>query len=361
MRSSPGRSRAGKSEDASARAASGETSRPARAGSARRTSRATGKSYGRAGAGALEAIDRGEFPQSLYIEGPSEPVKAALLAELRHGWARACPESPLARVLRAAETSIEQILATFQGVSLFSPRDLVIVLEVEDLGRSDKKIQALADGLRTSTSPSTIVLVESASDTPRKSLEPLRTACAARLDALPPTLTDLVRWGERRLSREGVDPERGVVSMLAEACEGDALAFFSEIDKLAIWGSRDGRVTQADLKAMLRPAVGSELPDYLAAVAMGHAGIATQRLGRLLAAGTSEGLILFSLANLVGGALGGWSRYRDASSALRRRAHPVALGRALDAVYRAEAAWKGGRADAVAVLEKATRMVCGEG
>jgi hypothetical protein len=37
---------------------------------------------------------------------------------------------------------------------------------------------------------------------------------------------------------------------------------------------------------------------------------------------------------------------------------PVQLSRALDACYRAEAAWKGGRADAVAVLEQTTRALC---
>ena len=48
----------------------------------------------------------------------------------------------------------------------------------------------------------------------------------------------------------------------------------------------------------------------------------------------------------------------EASETLRRRVAPRSLGRALDAVYRAESAWKGGRADAVAVLEQATREVC---
>ncbi len=47
------------------------------------------------------------------------------------------------------------------------------------------------------------------------------------------------------------------------------------------------------------------------------------------------------------------------SSTLRRRSHPVQLSRALDACYRAEAAWEGGRADVVAVLEQVTRAICG--
>jgi DNA polymerase III delta subunit len=46
---------------------------------------------------------------------------------------------------------------------------------------------------------------------------------------------------------------------------------------------------------------------------------------------------------------------------LGRRLGPPALARAMDALYRAEAAWKGGRADPVAVLEQATRVLCAAG
>ena len=94
----------------------------------------------------IERVAGGTFPASLYIEGPSEPLKAAVLAELRRAWALACTESPRARVFRAAEASIEELLAAWQGGSLFSPRDLIVVLDVEDLGRSEKKIAALAAG-----------------------------------------------------------------------------------------------------------------------------------------------------------------------------------------------------------------------
>ena len=68
--------------------------------------------------------------------------------------------------------------------------------------------------------------------------------------------------------------------------------------------------------------------------------------------------MLFALSNLVGGALGGWARHKELSAALARRRPPRELARSLDAIYRAEAAWKSGRADVVAVLEQATRAVC---
>jgi DNA polymerase III delta subunit len=306
----------------------------------------------------LELFGRAEFPPSLYLEGPCEPVKAALLAELRAAWALAVPQSPLANVFRAAEAGVEQLLAAWQGASLFSPRDLVIVLDLEDWGRSEKKVVALAEALVKASSPSTMALVESASESARKILEPLRQACRVHVEAPPPSLPELVQWGERRFQREGFAVESGVLPLLAEACEGDPLAYFSELDKLCTWAARDARLGVEEVRALLRPVVGSELPQYVASVAAGDTTRATQRLGRLLAAGAGEGTILFALSNLVGGALGGWAKDRSASDTLRRRLHPVQLSRAMDALYRAEAAWKGGRADAVAVLEQATRAVC---
>lgn len=344
MKSSAGRSKAGSGAAAAAR----HGSAPAR----RRPEPALPT------AELLERFDRGAFPLTLYLEGPSEPLKAALLAELRHAWAAATPQSPAARVFRAAESSAEEILATFQGASLFSPRDLVIVLEVEDLGRSEKRAAALAQGLGRPAGESCLVLVESASDAARKSLDEVRAACAARWTAWPAPRAELLAWGARRLARERVEAERGALEAVVEACEGDALAFFNELGKLIAMAAPGGRLGADDVAAVLRPALGAELPEYLAAVALGQPRIAAQRLGRLLAAGVGEGAVLFSLSNLVGGALGGWARNPDLSSALRRRLPPRALSRAVDAMYRAEAAWKGGRADVVAVLEQATRSVC---
>ena len=337
---------------------------PSRAGNGRpRPAGRPGARRPEAGAGdLLERIARGTFPASLYLEGPSEPLKAALLAELRAAWSASGADAPPARVLRAAESSVEEILAAYHGGSLFSPRDLILVLEIEDLGRSEKKIAALADGIARPAGASCLVLVESAADSARKSLEPLRRAAAVRWMALPPGRRELVAWGGRRLERAGLEPEPGLVEALADASEGDPLAFFSELGKLetlarAPQAGGAARIGRTELALLLRPAVGADLPGYLAAVALGDPGRATRSLGRLLATGVSEGTVLFALSNLVGGALGGWARQPELSAALRQRCSTRDLGVALDAVYRGEAAWKSGRADVVAVLEHATRLL----
>jgi DNA polymerase III delta subunit len=285
-------------------------------------------------------------------------VKTALLAECRHAWRRRCPESPLARVLRAAESSVEEILSAYQGTSLFSPRELSIVLEVEDLGRSEKRIAALAAGISRPAGSSCLVLVESAAESPRKSLEPLRAASATRVETPSPGRAELLRWGAARLRRAEISAGTGALEAVVDACEGDALAFFSELEKLCAGTAASGTLGLEETLALLRPVIGADLPEYLGAVALGQPVLAAQRLGRLLAAGIGEGTVLFALANLVGGALGGWARYRELSEALRNRANPRALSLSLDAVYRAESAWKGGRADAVAALEQVTREVC---
>jgi len=312
----------------------------------------------------LERCRRGEFPSTLYLEGSSEALKAAFLAELRRAWARACPESPLARVFYAGEATIEEILAAFQGASLFSPRDLVLVLEVEKLGRSEKRVAALADGIARPAGASCLVLHESESESPRKSLDPLRAAVSARWSAEPPAPEQLVRWGERRLAHAGLEVEPGVVEAVAEACEGDPLTFFNELEKLEVTATEASgrwRVTRAAAAAMLKPVVEASLRDYVAAVAAGRARRAARALSRVLEAGAEEGEVLFTLTNLVSGAMGGWVKreYRPQSVLLSRRRAPRELARALDALYRAEAAWKSGRADAIAVLEQATREACG--
>jgi DNA polymerase III delta subunit len=306
-------------------------------------------------------FERDEFPPSLYLDGPDESLKAAILAEARHAWARACTESPHPRVFRAAEDSVEEILAAYQGTSLFTPRELILVLDVEGLGRSEKAIRAMAEGVRRPAGGSCLIFSESAADSARKSLEPLRAACDARLTAFPLAGRALIAWGRRRVAREGIEVEDGLLESMADACENDPSEFFNELEKLLTCVGPSRRITREEASKLLRPVADADLFDYLAAVAAGDPSLAGRRLSQVLAAGESEGLILFSLVNLVGGALGGWSRRPELSRALGRRSAPGDLARALDALYRAEWAWKGGRADAITVLEQVTREISAGG
>jgi DNA polymerase III delta subunit len=325
-----------------------------RAPVARVTPRGTG-----AGISALIARwEGGKFPASIYLEGPSEAIKNAVLGEFKRAWAALRPGGT-PHVFRVAESGIDEILAAYQNTSLFGGSELVIVLEIEDLGRSEKKIAGLARGVASGGGDSCLALVESAAETPRKALEPLRGACDEHVITASLTRPELKTWGERSLARAGARADGRAVEAIVDACEGDPLVFFNELEKLAAWAGDGGTLTATDVTALLRPAVGADLPEYLGAIALGRPALAAQRLGRLLAAGVGEGSVLFALSNLVGGAMGGWARWRALSEAYRRRVSPRDLDRALDAVYRAEAAWKSGRADVVALLEQTTRTLSG--
>ncbi len=304
----------------------------------------------------IERARGGSFPGTLHVEGPDEALKRAFLAELKLAWAKAVPEAAIARILRPGEDDVDAILNAYHGVSMFTPRELTIVLDIEELTRSEKKVAALAAGLARPGGESTLVLVESAADSERKTLEPLRVACKARFSSLDASRSQLLAWGAARLSAWQLEADRGVLESLFDRCEGESLAFFNELSKLPSLAEA-GRVTDAHIASLMRPTVGADLPDFLAALAAGDGATAQQRLGRLLAAGENEGTILFALSNLVGGAFGGWAKNKAASATLGRRLGPGKLARAVDSVYRAEAAWKSGRLDAVTALEQATREV----
>jgi DNA polymerase III delta subunit len=349
---------------AGAKRAAGEAKAPA----AKRAAPARGAGRSRAGApteplALLERADTGEFPASVYLEGPDEAVKAEFLAHWRRAWARAVPDAPQARVLRPDEHGVEAILAAWQNVSLFTPRELTIAFDIEDLGRSEKKVAALAQGLGFPGGASCLVLVESPADSARKTLEPLRAAVAVRVDAQPPAEGELIAWGRRRLAASGCQAESGALEALLETCEHDAVAYLTETGKLAVLAGAAGRVTKAHVERLTAPLVSAGLPDYLMAVAAGDANLAARQLERVLAAGEDEGSVMWSLGHLVSSTLSlasnpyGWAKYKLASAALGRRRRPGELVRALDAVYRAEAAWKGGRTDARTALELATREV----
>lgn len=346
-RSGSGGTKSGGTRGTGARAASGRAARPA-------TPSADPLAV-------LQRAGTGEFPGSIYLDGPDDAVKTAFLSEYRRLWALAVPEAATARVLHAGESGVDPILAAYQNVSLFAPRELTIVFDVEDLGRSEKRVQALADGLSTPSQGSSLVLVESPAETVRKLLAPLRDACALHVEAAPPSEKALLEWGLRRLTASGHRAEPGVLQALLDACERDPIAFLNEAGKLAVLAGEGGTVTEAHVRALTAPTLGADMPEFLMAVASGDARGASVRLERLLAGGENEGGVLWALGHLATSALArsanayAWAKWGSATAALGRRRDPASLARAVDAVYRAEAAWKGGRADVRAALEQATR------
>ena len=187
------------------------------------------------------------------------------------------------------------------------------MLEIEDLGRSEKQVAALAEGIAR---PAGGVVpgagrvgrrhaAQDARAAARRVRGALRGACRRRAPSC-------WRGASARLAREGIEAEAGRRSRcVADACEGDPLAFFNELDKLFACAGASGRLTRDDgarcCGPWSAPICPSTWPPWRSATPgsrrSGSAGCSPRGVG--------EGAVLFALSNLVGGALGGWARQRE--------------------------------------------------
>ena len=240
----------------------------------------------------LARFDRGDFPATLYVEGPSEALKAALLAELR---ARLGPP----RAGRADRAGTARRRERRRRDPRRLPGRLAVRPARADHRARDRGPRAQREerrragrGAVPAGGGACLVLVESAADNPRKSLDRLRAACAARWVALPPDRRELLAWGARRLAARGRRRPRRVRSKRrATRAKATRSPSSTSSRSWARWAGTGQRIRrERRRRRCCAPWWAPDLPEYLSAVALGDAGAAAQRLGRLLATGESEGL-----------------------------------------------------------------------
>jgi DNA polymerase III delta subunit len=301
-----------------------------------------------------------DSPGTTYLSGNDESLKAEILHALKEAWLAAVPDSP-PTVLRAGEAGPSNVLGAVQGGSLFASRSLVIVLRVEDWARSASVPVAVGQALAQIPPENLLVFVESAGDSERKHLNPLRAACARvfALDGLPPS--ELRHWADRHASRSGLKLAPDAWDAIFELPRLDTGEVFNELDKLAAWAGAGGAVTREQALAIVHPAGGATLGDLADAVAERKGALAMDCLLRALEGGESPGSILFQLVSLLTGALrlsgagGGWVRDRRRSSVIAARWNPAEIARGLDLLYRCELSWKSGRAPDETLLVRAVQ------
>jgi DNA polymerase III delta subunit len=307
-----------------------------------------------------------ESPGTTYLQGQDEALKTEILTALKESWNASVPDAP-PTVMRAGEAGPGAVLNAVQGGSLFASRSLVIVLRTEDWARSSTTPVAVAHGLVAIPPENLLVLVESAGDSERKYLNPLRAACARvfALDGLPPS--ELRPWAERHAKRAGVTLAPDAWDALFEMPRLDTGEAFNELDKLAAWAGPGGRVTGADVTALAHPAGGATLGALADAVAARRGDAAMDCLLRALEGGESPGTVMFQLVSLLSGALRlrgggrGWVRDRARSERIASGWKAEEIARGLDLLYRCERAWKTGRAPDDTLLVRAVQGITERG
>ncbi|MGH7724008.1 MAG: DNA polymerase III subunit delta [Candidatus Eiseniibacteriota bacterium] len=301
-----------------------------------------------------------ESPGTTYIQGNDEALKAEILTALKEAWLAAVPDSPPV-VLRAGEAGPAGVLNAVQGGSLFVSRSLVIVLRAEDWARSATQPAAVGAALAQVPPENLLVFVESAGDSERKHLNPLRAACTRvfAIDGLPPS--ELRAWAERHAKRQGLTLAPDAWDALFDLPRLDTGEAFNELDKLAAWAGDGGRANREQVLAIVHPAGGATLGQLADAVSERRGAEAMDCLLRALEGGESSGSILFQLVTLLGGALrlrgggGGWIRDRRRSQRVAETWRPDEIARGLDLLYRCERAWKTGQAPEETLLVRAVQ------
>jgi DNA polymerase III delta subunit len=309
---------------------------------------------------------QGPLPATLYLGGRDEAAKAEALERLKQRWETDNP-GIAPTVHRASEAGVAQVMADAQGGSLFAPVVFVEVLNVEEWTRSPRTVAAAAEGAGRVPAGNLLVLVESAADSDRKNLAPLKTACEAHvaLDGLTPE--ELASWGLEHLQRRGVKAELAALEAVLEASRLETAEVLNELDKLADWAGPGGMISRKDAVEILRPLHAGRVTALARAVGEGNAEEAVDQLLRSLESGEREGNILFQLQTLFTGALRlksghwGWIRDRENSARLAKTRSETELSAGLDLLYRVERAWKSGRGDVRTLMVRAVVGLTAEG
>ena len=105
-------------------------------------------------------------------------------------------------------------------------------------------------------------------------------------------------WIEQRMRQQGLTPEQGVVTMLAERIEGNLLAAAQEIDKLKLLQG-PGVVTQAGLQEAVADSARYDVFGLVDSALSGQVARSVRMLNGLRAEGTAPAVILWALAREI--------------------------------------------------------------
>ncbi|MBM3489712.1 MAG: DNA polymerase III subunit delta [Alphaproteobacteria bacterium] len=164
------------------------------------------------------------------------------------------------RVLRLALTDVGKALATLLAdyVAAPAPGDSLVLVEAGDLAREDALRQAFE--------------------------------AAANAVALPCYADEgeaLARFARRTLGEQRVAAEDAAIDYLLQHVGGDRALVRAELDKLALYAGRDGRLALADVEALISDALEQDLQALAFAVADGALAAVDRDYQRCLRSGTS--------------------------------------------------------------------------
>jgi DNA polymerase-3 subunit delta len=314
----------------------------------------------------------------LYLlYGPDELLRSEALAALK-----AAVPSDLADLnvtaLDGRRLKLDLLAGACEAMPFIAERRIVIVQDALKHQKAGKDREELRAYLERIPATCDLIFVESEEFDKRSTVFTYLKKAGTLREFLPKEGTELLKWLAERAKARGVTLEPQAAQRLVTLAGNESRALMNEIDKLASFVGRGGRITPAAVEQMVADDQEQNLFAFIDELSARRRGPALAGIRRLLDDGQAATYILFMVARQVRILIGvknlAAQRLRPDDIATRLGQKPFVVRKALDQargfseadllrlhdrVLELDHASKTGRADAEAGLELLVAEMCG--
>jgi len=216
--------------------------------------------------------------------------------------------------LEGRKLKIDALAMACEAMPFLSDKRLVIVSDALKHTKAGKDRENLRDYLSQVPPACDVVFVESDEVDRRSILFTYLKKSATIEEFIPLQGSELTRWVAERAKALGVRLEKDASQRLIEFVGSDSWALVNELDKLASYVGRGGRISPADVDLLVQDGQEQNLFSFIDDLSARHLGNALRGARRLLDDGQAPTYIMFMLARQVRVLLG----VRELSAQRRR-------------------------------------------
>jgi DNA polymerase III subunit delta len=235
-------------------------------------------------------LQKMKLAANYFLFGPD----TYLVEQARHALVRAAEDASQGELSTATvdldECSVEELLNSAQSLSLFAPRQLILVKSVMKLRENQgKKLAAyLAD-----PNPQTFMIFLAGDldrDQRRKKIFEVLSSGTRVVELAPLDGHELVAWIQQRAQARGFSIESVAVDLLLEMQGSDLGRLHQELEKAMLYAGAEKQITLAILETLLGFSAGHTLSEFLDAVASRNKRKALDLVGEIFFSGKETGL-----------------------------------------------------------------------
>lgn len=272
----------------------------------------------------------------LYLlYGPDEYARTEALAALKAGVPPDLADLNMTTI-DGRRARLDALIAACEAFPFLADRRMVIVNDLLKHQKAGKERDELRAYLERVPASCDLVFVESEEFDKRGAVFSYLKKVADTREFLPREGPELLRWLSERASTRGVQLDGPAAQRLVGFAGNQGRALMSELDKLASYVGRGGRITTAQVDLLVQDGHEQNLFAFIDELSSRRRGAALQSLRRLLDDGQAATYLLFMIARQVRILLGvkdlAGQRMRPDDIAARLGQRPFVVRKALDQV-----------------------------